>query len=423
MSTSAISVTGLGKQYTLGNTVGGYSRLTEEISDTFARLLRKRPGERVEKTEKKIWALRGIDLEIAQGDVVGIVGRNGAGKSTFLKIMSRITEPTEGRAVIRGRISSLLEVGTGFHPELTGRENVYLNGAILGMRKREIDSRFDEIVGFAEVERFIDTPVKRYSSGMAVRLAFAVAAHLEPEILIVDEVLAVGDASFQRKCIGKMSEVASSGRTVLFVSHNMGAVSELCNRAMLLENGEKRVDGTVDEALDAYAHLVGETGHVRELAHDPSLPAAIHSIELSDADGQPTTTFDLDEDVLVRIRYEVRETLHGLQLSATVARNMVDVTQSFDTDALDEFPAREPGVYESVYRIPAMFLKAGSYTVRVTSGTPEQLLQDVQGALLFDIEELTVNAHARGYRRDRAGLVVSPGVWETSRIREAELLP
>jgi lipopolysaccharide transport system ATP-binding protein len=422
MTDSAISVAGLSKQYTLGNTAGGYSRLTEELSDAFARLLRRQSGEHLERTKRKIWALRDVDLEVATGDVVGIVGRNGSGKSTFLKVMSRITEPTEGRVVIHGRISSLLEVGTGFHPELTGRENVYLNGAILGMRKREIDAKFDEIVGFSEVERFIDTPVKRYSSGMAVRLAFAVAAHLEPEILIVDEVLAVGDASFQKRCIGKMSEVADSGRTVLFVSHNLGAVAELCNRAVLLDDGHLIEDGSVGSVLESYARLIGDRGHELMFTADPSLPAAILSAEISTGDGLATTSFDLADDIRIAIRFEVRERIHGLQLTVTLARNMVDVTTSFDTDSLTEIPEREPGLYEAVYRVPAMFLKAGSYTARITAGTPDRLLQDAEAALVFDIDEVTVNAHSKGYRRERAGAVISPGGWETLRVGDAELV-
>jgi homopolymeric O-antigen transport system ATP-binding protein len=203
--------------------------------------------------EDVVWALRDVSFEIQQGEVLGIIGRNGAGKSTLLKILSNITEPTRGRAVIRGRVSSLLEVGTGFHQEMTGRDNVYMNGTILGMTKKEIDRKFDEIVDFSGVERFLDTPIKRYSSGMQVRLAFAVAAHLEPEILIVDEVLAVGDAEFQNKCLGKMQAVASSGRTVIFVSHNMAAVSNLCSRGLILAGGEKACDGPVDDALEQYA--------------------------------------------------------------------------------------------------------------------------------------------------------------------------
>ena len=228
MSDIAIRVENLGKMYRIGRAQQRHDTLRDLIVDTAAHI--KDWGKRGDKSDETIWALKDVSFEVRRGEVVGIIGRNGAGKSTLLKILSRITEPTTGRAEIHGRVGSLLEVGTGFHPELTGRENIYLNGAILGMRRFEIERRFDEIVAFSEIERFLDTPVKRYSSGMYVRLAFAVAAHLEPEILLVDEVLAVGDAAFQKKCLGKMGNVAETGRTVLFVSHNMAAVSNLCKR-------------------------------------------------------------------------------------------------------------------------------------------------------------------------------------------------
>jgi len=227
----------------------------------------------VDRTAEEFWAIRGINFEIRRGEVVGIIGRNGAGKSTLLKILSRITEPTEGRVEIRGRVASLLEVGTGFHPDLTGRENVFLNGAVLGMSRAEIRRKFDEIVAFADVERFIDTPVKRYSSGMYVRLAFAVAAHLEPEILIVDEVLAVGDAEFQRKCLGKMHDVAGLGRTVLFVSHNMAAVEQLCSYAVLLVSGRIESSGQVRSVISEY--LAGSGAEVLEHIPWDNLPKAL----------------------------------------------------------------------------------------------------------------------------------------------------
>lgn len=228
-----------------------YRTMRDAVSEGVRGLFRRGERTRTPATED-FWALRGASFEVRSGEVLGVIGRNGAGKSTLLKVLSRITEPSEGRVTLRGRVASLLEVGTGFHPELTGRENVFLNGAILGMSRREIRAKFDEIVAFADVERFLDTPVKRYSSGMYVRLAFAVAAHLEPEILVVDEVLAVGDAAFQRKCIGKMSEVGRSGRTVLFVSHNMAAVRLLCQRGIVLERGQVTHDGTIESAVAAY---------------------------------------------------------------------------------------------------------------------------------------------------------------------------
>ena len=274
MSNLAVRVEGLSKLYRIGEAIR-MRRFVRHWYDAFAapfrraRLKLQGSNGHVAETEDTIWALRDVSFEVKRGEIVGIIGRNGAGKSTLLKILSRITEPTVGFAEIHGRVGSLLEVGTGFHGELSGRENIYLNGAILGMRKTEIDRKFDEIVAFAEVEKFIDTPVKRYSSGMYLRLAFAVAAHLEPEILIVDEVLAVGDASFQKKCIGKMGAVAKEGRTVLFVSHNVAAVKSLCTRAILLEGGQVECDGSVGEVVDRYlvadndAQERGHTGGCR----------------------------------------------------------------------------------------------------------------------------------------------------------------
>lgn len=246
-----IRVESLSKRYRIGARHESYGTLRERIA-AMVRMPLDRLSQNGKATNDVIWALKDVSFEVQQGETIGIIGRNGAGKSTLLKVLSRITEPTSGRAMIWGRIASLLEVGTGFHPELTGRENIYLNGAILGMTRRDIQQRFDEIVAFAEIEKFIDTPVKRYSSGMYVRLAFAVAAHLEPEILVVDEVLAVGDAAFQKKCLGKMGEFANDGRTVLFVSHNMAAVSKLCLRTILLDSGRIEVEGPTNEVVDKY---------------------------------------------------------------------------------------------------------------------------------------------------------------------------
>jgi lipopolysaccharide transport system ATP-binding protein len=414
MSSPIITTEDLGKRYRVGTWSGGYGRLTESLSNAVRKPFRK--GGNGSTEDQFVWALRDLSIEIDEGDVLGVVGRNGAGKTTLLKLLSRITEPTAGQADLYGRVGSLLEVGTGFHPELTGRENIYLNGAILGMRRTETDAKFDDIVEFAEVERFIDTPVKRYSTGMTVRLAFAVAAHLEPEILIVDEVLAVGDAAFQKKCIGKMSEVAHEGRTVLFVSHNMGAVSELCTRALLLDQGQLVTQGTVPDVLEAYGRLITSDEHQIELNADPTLPCSILGVRLEDGDGNQTTSFDLQDTIRIRIVYEVTSRIHGLQVTATLARNVVDIVHSFDTDALDEIPPTEPGRYEAAYTIPPMFLKAGNYATRVTTGTPERLLQDLMGVLSFEIEERSINTHMKGYRRDRQGHVISPGSWETRRL-------
>jgi len=258
MNKVAIEVVGLGKKFHIGGLQKSYHRLTDQLADIFMAPFR-RAGKLLHgqatgaaELDETIWALKDVSFQIKSGEVVGIIGRNGAGKSTLLRILSGITDPTEGYADIYGRVGSLLEVGTGFHPELTGRENIYLNGAILGMKKAEIERKLDEIVAFAEIDKFLDTPVKHYSSGMYVRLAFSVAAHLEPEILLVDEVLAVGDMAFQRKCLGKMDDVAQEGRTVLFVSHNMGLLQMLCERGIFLQQGAISTDGTIIEAVDAY---------------------------------------------------------------------------------------------------------------------------------------------------------------------------
>src|SRR3954469_10247921 len=287
MSTTAIETHGLGKRYTLGLSRRGYGTLREALVEAARRPLRRnRNGQKGDQ----LWALKDLSMTIGNGEVVGLMGHNGAGKSTLLKILSRITEPSAGYADVTGRVGSLLEVGTGFHPELTGRENIFLNGAILGMRKGEIRTRFDEIVEFAEIERFLDTPVKRYSSGMSVRLAFAVAAHLEPEIMLVDEVLAVGDAAFQRKSLGKMNEVAKEGRTVVFVSHNLAILQALCDRGILLERGQVVTDAPVSEAIDSYLRTLEQAAGEDLLertdrdsrGYDESL---IRRVEIHDAEG------------------------------------------------------------------------------------------------------------------------------------------
>lgn len=271
---SIIQVENISKKFILHHEVrqGGYTSLRDVFADRVRRIFRAKTNEK--QTQEEFWALKDLSFEVKQGDRLGIIGRNGAGKSTLLKILSRITEPTSGTIRIQGRVASLLEVGTGFHPELTGRENIFLNGAILGMSRQEVRSKFDEIVAFAEVERFLDTPVKRYSSGMYVRLAFAVAAHLEPEILIVDEVLAVGDAQFQKKCLGKMEDVSNKeGRTVLFVSHNMGAIKHLCDKALLLQGGSIVAHSDVLAVVSRYSelNLLDDNTTYRHIAGDQSI--------------------------------------------------------------------------------------------------------------------------------------------------------
>lgn len=303
-SDSAIVIRGLGKSYAISAPGDRRGTFREAIVHRARHPLHRR-------TLDTFWALRDVNLEVAPGEVVGVIGGNGAGKSTLLKILSRITEPTEGRAELRGRVGSLLEVGTGFHPELTGRENVYLNGAILGMRRAEIDRHFEDIVEFAGIGVFLDTPVKRYSSGMYVRLAFAVAAHLQPEILIIDEVLAVGDAEFQRRCLGKMESAASEeGRTILFVSHNLAAVESLCSRAIYLQRGQVVVDGAVDAAIQRYLTLSGDEAGVgqadlskRDNPHQPDGRPIVERVEMVGPHGRPTTTATpIGGDIHIRLQ-------------------------------------------------------------------------------------------------------------------------
>jgi len=309
MTKPVITIEGLGKQYKIGLREEANKNFREALVSFVTAPIRrlKTLGEKSETGKDLFWALRDFSLEVMPGEVIGVIGRNGAGKSTLLKILSRITEPTTGRAVLRGRVSSLLEVGTGFHRELTGRENIYLNGAILGMKRAEINAKFDDIVAFAEIEKFVDTPVKRFSSGMYVRLAFAVAAHLEPEILIIDEVLAVGDIAFQKKCLGKMSEVARGGRTVLFVSHNMAAVRNLCSRTVLLDNGVKIAEDITENVISQY--MSTNTSAVSESVElppgEPETAGRALRLRFFNSAGEPASQFRLGETWKIRLEFEM----------------------------------------------------------------------------------------------------------------------
>jgi lipopolysaccharide transport system ATP-binding protein len=347
MSDIVIRAEGLGKKYLIGHQAPG-ERYTA-LRDVLARgvrglarsagdMLRGRQlvaGDEVEE----FWALKDVSFDVKRGEVVGIIGRNGAGKSTLLKILSRITEPTAGCVTIKGRVASLLEVGTGFHPELTGRENIYLNGAILGMSRAEIRKKFDEIVAFAEVEKFLDTPVKRYSSGMYVRLAFAVAAHLEPEILVVDEVLAVGDAEFQKKCLGKMRDVAGLGRTVLFVSHNLGSMIQLCGTAMVLETGRVNFQGSPRQAISEYMRSADNQGEVDLTARrdrEGSGAVRVQRIRLCDQDGNSRTEFYIGDDLMIEVGLATLTKLSEVKISIQITTsdginvaNMVDIDSGF----------------------------------------------------------------------------------------------
>ena len=348
MSSPVISVRGLGKKYRIGGASKPYRTLRESITDTalapFRRLTRSDQTSPAPTGPNSFWALKDVSFDVFPGEVVGIIGRNGAGKSTLLKVLSRITDPTEGEVELRGRVGSLLEVGTGFHPELTGRENIYLNGAILGMGRGEISKKFDEIIAFAETERFLDTPVKFYSSGMYTRLAFAVAAHLEPEILIVDEVLAVGDAEFQKKCLGKMSEVADEGRTVVFVSHNMGAVVQLCSRAVILAAGRVTQVGDVNAAVASYlSHHAERSGHA-DLRDFPTRKGSgavrFEAVRVLNSAGETASEYNLGDDLTIEFDIQVLRPVgtltFGVELSASDGlklANMADFDSGFELES------------------------------------------------------------------------------------------
>jgi lipopolysaccharide transport system ATP-binding protein len=372
MLDTVIRVENLGKKYIISHQKRKrYTALRDVIANgakSVGRQLLKPFGKSLsDPTVEEFWALKDVSFEIQRGDRVGIIGRNGAGKSTLLKILSRITEPTLGRIAIRGQVASLLEVGTGFHPELTGRENIFLNGAILGMSRAEIKKKFDEIVAFAEVEKFLDTPVKHYSSGMYVRLAFAVAAHLEPEILVVDEVLAVGDMAFQDKCLGKMEEVAKEGRTVLFVSHNMGAITNLCSSSIFLDKGQILFIGSASEGVSKYLNSVISHEHSEVILEKISSPAYFTKIAILDSNGEPTTTVDLTSKFKIYFEYDVLRPIVGLDLAFSLFDKhgshifYSSLSKSPNPINLDH----QPGQYVAEVDFPPNFMAPGLYTITI----------------------------------------------------------
>jgi lipopolysaccharide transport system ATP-binding protein len=377
--TTVINVEHLSKHYRIGLSPRKYQTLSENITNALSTPLQaiRRVQTPVVGADDTISALNDVSFEVKEGQVLGIIGRNGAGKSTLLKILSRITEPSEGEIWIRGRVGSLLEVGTGFHPELTGRENIFLNGAILGMKRGEITSKFDEIVAFSEVEQFIDTPVKRYSSGMYLRLAFAVAAHLEPEILVVDEVLAVGDAEFQRKCLGKMSDVAQQGRTVLFVSHNMSAILRLTQESIVLQKGALVMRAPSAEAVDYYLSSGHASDGERTWSADEipvdAVPFRPIALRIRDTKGKVVETVRSSEPVIVEFEYELATLVTGLRVGIylNTARGEAVFT-SFDTDdpaMFEKYTDRKAGRYLSRCTVPANTLNSGRYHFNVNASS------------------------------------------------------
>jgi lipopolysaccharide transport system ATP-binding protein len=419
MSDTVIRVENLGKKYIIGHqNQERYTSLRDVVTDkvkSFGQVF-SRKDKLEDPTHEEFWALKDVSFEIKQGDRVGIIGRNGAGKSTLLKILSRITEPTEGRISIKGRVASLLEVGTGFHPELTGRENVYLNGAILGMDRVEIKRKFDEIVAFAEVEKFLDTPVKRYSSGMYVRLAFAVAAHLEPEILIVDEVLAVGDTQFQKKCLGKMDDIGKEGRTVLFVSHNMGAISTLTSQCLFLEKGIASFYGYTEETINKYLSSAYQNSCIWEAHSHSSHPIQIIKASVSSSDSDlPKNELDRDKIIRIIVEYQVRQQCKQAHIAVIIhASDGTLLFSTHDTDVkINLLSGREVGYYRGVVDIPGGWLKNGQYYVRLGSAIDNQGIFDNIEALSFTLLDTTTIA---GNKVNRGGHFLPMLSWDIKKL-------
>jgi lipopolysaccharide transport system ATP-binding protein len=430
MSEIAIHVENLSKLYRIGERQR-YKALRDTLSNAMYAPVRAaasllnignghQPTESHGSSNNSFWALKDVSFEIKKGEVVGIIGRNGAGKSTLLKILSRITKPTEGHIRMRGRVGSLLEVGTGFHPELTGRENIYLNGAIIGMRKKEIDRKFEEIVAFAEIARFIDTPVKFYSSGMYMRLAFAVAAHLDPEILMIDEVLAVGDAEFQKKCLGKIQSVSKSGRTVLFVSHNMAAIESLCNSCLLLSQGKKDLEGEPEVVIRRHMGLsnasqsasvefsaqTGERFGLRELA-------VLQSLRISDRDGNPVRVVRMGEPLLVQLEIEFKEAGPGFEIGVAIV-NPHGVYLHYFVSPWEGFHQVDCQGQKTVeVEVPALYLFPGTYFLSVWVKKQGGAYDDaVHEALGFDVEEASLTPYTTYFARySHNSQVYAPSRW------------
>jgi lipopolysaccharide transport system ATP-binding protein len=421
MSDIAVSVRNLSKCFTIDHErgrLGGYQTLHDELTGLPRRLFRRLRGDG-RPTSETFWALHDVSFDINRGEVVGIIGGNGAGKSTLLKILNRITEPTTGGADIYGRVGALLEIGTGFHPELTGRENVFLNGAILGMTRAEIRRKFDEIVAFAEIEKFLDTPVKRYSSGMYVRLAFAVAAHLDPEILLIDEVLAVGDAEFQRKCLTKMEDIAAKeGRTVIFVSHDMDAICQLCSRCFLLRHGELEKSGETAEIVATYLGAGGRETPIVKFQPRPS-EAILRSAGLYAPNGKSTVSFDSSVPLEVRCSFSVHQLIKGLQFSLSVLNFKLEkIFYSSVSMANPPISIETPGEYNIAAVIPARFLLPGRYFVNFALHTPKTHLYDLREQALGFRINVPADAH-HGLGSDEVGQVYADIKWRRTEDQAA----
>lgn len=393
MSNIVIKINNIGKKYVLGQNVS-YQTIRESFLEFFKNISHKKSS----NNNNEFWALKNISFSVNQGDLIGIIGRNGAGKSTLLKIISRITLPTEGSISVKGRIASLLEVGTGFHPELTGRENIFLSGSILGMKREEIEERFNSIVEFSELERFIETPVKRYSSGMYVRLAFAVAAHLDPDILLVDEVLAVGDVNFQKKCLGKMEGLGKGGKTVLFVSHNIGAITQLTTRCLWIDNGSVRENGPTNQVVSHYLAEGYKNNTIWKTNEYNSNFIQITGAEIRADNGQFTTNSNLE----ITVEYIIRKSIIGAVISVIIHSS--DGSPLIGIEDIDSFPelleSRETGTYRDSVIIPGDWLSSGKYYLRLHSGVPGHVIYDNIEAMNFELTDIgnpKIREHKKAY--------------------------
>lgn len=421
-----VRATNLGKQYSIGTREAAYDTLRESIVQAVRAPFRRLRGGNGKRNVDTIWALKDASFEVEPGEVVGIIGRNGAGKSTLLKVLSRITEPTTGRVELFGRVASLLEVGTGFHPELTGRENIYLNGAILGMKKTEIDSKFNQIVEFSELETFLDTPVKRYSSGMYMRLAFAVASHLEPEILVIDEVLAVGDAQFQKKCLGKMSDVATEGRTVLFVSHNMVAIQSLCKRGLWLDRGEIAADGAAGAVVSNYLHSSFGSGDSLEEVW-PDIESApgndsvrLHRVQVKPQEGVPSEHLTTKTPFSIEVEYwnlRPEAKLH-ITLHLYTEHEVIAFTTGSSSDREWSGQPMPVGLFRSICHMPGDLLNVGRHRFKVlVIKDLSSVLYQYESAVTFEILDLEERELSQ-YGREPG--VVKPALkWNTEQIGAA----
>lgn len=426
----AIEVKSLGKKYNIARIrQGGNQTLANSLINSV-----KQPVRRIANLvrgnstgaadlDQEFWAVRNVNFTVKHGESVGVIGHNGAGKSTLLKLLSRITRPSEGWARINGRVGSLLEVGTGFNPELTGRENIFLNGSILGMQTQEINAKFDEIIEFSGVTNFVDTPVKHYSSGMTVRLAFAVAAHLEPEILLVDEVLSVGDYAFQKKSLGKMQDVTKSGRTVLFVSHQLDMVREICNRTVLLKDGQVVMIGETNHVIDSYLQQFGAEANLETsftCPIEPERPFQILGGRILNDEGNGQHNYDVFDPITIEIDYCLRQNTAGLVLNFVLYRNGEPLAVSFDSDTMPErLETRLAGQYKSRVTLPSPLLKEGHYNLEVNLGYVSGRgvdLHQVEDALNFEVSLLSKSGTFLSYDRQRRGKIALALDWHQTEI-------